>query len=97
MEVLSEPVQFKVKRGVVNICLELSMSLVLLTCKIAATSFTISIITNTKIASSLLSLLPMLTSAVVVFLFYLASYNLEYLQDLSFRRLLRSAKEGEHA
>jgi ABC-type enterochelin transport system permease subunit len=70
------------------------MALVLLTAKITATTFTLSLILNKNILSSLLPLLGMLICGVVVFLFYFASYSLDYLQDLSFRRLLRSSKEG---
>ena len=70
------------------------MALVLLTSKIAATTFTLSLILNKHILSSLIPLFAMLACGVVVFVFYFASYNLDYLQDLSFRRLLRTSKEG---
>ena len=82
--------QYKVKRGVVVVCLEIGISLAFVTGKIIVMSVCI----NAKEGSSMISSIPPLVFGIicsfVLWITYQKSYDKPFLRELSYRRLLRT-------
>ena len=85
------------KKKVVNFCLEIAITLTFLTTKITVMTLIFAARDNTSALSWLFPGLTVLACSTAVWIIYLKSYHLEYIQDLSYRRLLTNLEYEEAA